>query len=525
MRTYNNYIKTLFLLLVLVFTSSCEDFLTTTPTDFISPENFYNTETEADMAIAGVYQSLNELYKDVFKNGFTASTDETVYVYTGSANQMIIKTFDATTPDVYNTWSKLYLGVYRANAFLKNINKLDVDSVKKNAFIAEARFLRGYFYYHLVMLYGDVPHRLQPIESPINTDLARTPREVVFDSVCADMKFATEHLYTYTLQKGAPVRACNEAATGVLARVYLSMAGVLNKPEYYAKALEILLPLVNSQTIKLNPDYTQIWKNISADTYDHVSREIMFDVEFNADLYKYLYGGWASNVAPAAPAGGTYNPNDRFRVTTTFWQYYQSDKNDVRYTWNIADYNYSTLDVKTPKAAYTANGSNATDRNPGKFRRDWEVSLPRDPNKNGANFPILRYSDVLLMLSEAENEVNGPTDVAFAALDSVRSRAKAFKFSDLPVRPTQEELRTIIRDERSRELCFESTTRYYDLIRWGIIFDKFTEVGNTMKLVGGANGANWANKLYYVLKPQHILFPIPQIEMQLNSKMTQNPGY
>ena len=129
------------------------------------------------------------------------------------------------------------------------------------------------------------------------------------------------------------------------------------------------------------------------------------------------------------------------------------------------------------------------------------------------------------MLSEAEFETNGVTDLALAVVDSVRSRAKAFKYSRIQVRPTADEFRTIIHEERSRELCFESTTRYYDLIRWGIIIDKFTEVGNTFKLLGGANGANWANRLYYVLKPYQLLLPIPQVEMQLNPLMKQNPGY
>lgn len=511
-----------FLFISVLSVSSCSDFLDTTPTDFVSPENYFNTEADGDRAIAGVYLSLNDLYKDVFKNTFSANTDETVYTRLGG-EQLQEKTFNATTTNVYNAWYKLYLGVYRANFFLQNVDKINVSDEKKNAFRAEARFLRGYYYYHLAMLFGDVPLRWKALDSPLNNQIARSPRAEVFDSVCSDLNYAANNLYTYSAQKGAPVRACKEAAVGVLARVYLSMAGILQKPDYFAKARDILVPLVQSNVIQLNPDYTQIWKNISADAYDHVSKEIMFDVEFSADPYKYLYGGWSSNVTPAAPIGVTTNPNDWYRITITFWQYFQSDVNDVRYTWNICDY---SGDTKVPKAAYTANGSNASDRNAGKFRRDWETSTTKDYNKNGANFPILRYSDVLLMLSEAENEVNGPTDLAFAGLDSVRSRAKAFKYSTSLLKPaTKEEFRSIIIQERSRELCFESTTRYYDLLRWGIIIDKFTEVGNKFKLLGGAKGADWANRLYYVLKPQHLLLPIPQVEMQLNPLMKQNPGY
>lgn len=514
------------LLLVLIATfsfSSCNDFLETTPTDFISPENYFNTETDGDYAIAGVYNSLYNLYRDAFKGSFSSNTDENVFIRM-SGEELIQKTMNATSSPVETLWNKLYLGVYRADFFLENVDKLNVTDEKKNAFRAEARFVRGFLYYHLTMLYGDVPLRLHTLNSPMNTQIARSPRAEVFDTICSDMNYAVDHLYTYTKQKGAPIRVCKEAAIGILGRVYLSMAGVLQKPEYYSKARDLLLPLVQSKVIKLNPDYTQIWKNISADAFDHVTKEVMFDIECNADPNKFLYYGWASASSPAAPAGGTYNL-DFWRVTITLWQYYQSDKNDVRYTWNICDYSYDNANVMVAKAAYTTNGSNAYLRNPGKFRRDWETVVPRDQSRNGSNFPVLRYADVLLMLGEAENEVNGPTDLAFACLDSVRSRSKAFKYSALPVRPTKDEYKQIMIQERARELCFESTTRYYDLLRWGILIDKFTEVGNTFKLLGGTTGASYANTLYFVVKPYQLLFPIPQSEIQLNKLMTQNPQY
>ena len=128
------------------------------------------------------------------------------------------------------------------------------------------------------------------------------------------------------------------------------------------------------------------------------------------------------------------------------------------------------------------------------------------------------------MMSEAENEVHGVTALALSGIDQVRARAKTFKYADRPIRPTQDEFRTIIQQERSRELCFESTTRYYDLIRWGIIIDKMNEVGNTLKVNGGNTGAIWQSTLY-VMKPYQVLFPIPQLEIQLNNLMTQNPQY
>jgi len=526
MKTKHKYLAVFVLVAAFLF-NSCSDFLETTPTDFISPENYFNNEKEADIAIAGVYLKLNHLYGNSFKGGFSSVTDELAFTrLNGDAFKE--KTFNSLTPDISNMWNNLYQGIYYANFFLENIDKADIPEEKKNSLRAEARFLRGYYYYHLTMIWGNVPLRLDAINSPLYTNLASSSREVVFNTVVADMEYATKNLYPYGKQKGAPVRICQEGAVGVLARVYLSMAGMLQKPEYYTKARDILLPLVKSNVIQLNPDYTQIWKNISADAYDHTTKEIMFDVDFNADPIKNLYSGWAGNVAPAAPSSNNeavgYNLS-WFSITYNLWQYYQSDKNDVRYRWNICDYSIDTNGNKIPYAAYTANGSNATIRAAGKFRRDWEIVLPRGKGNNGSNFPILRYSDVLLMLSEAEFEINGVTDLALEGVDAVRARAKAFTYSSLPIRPTADEFRTIILEERARELCFESTTRYYDLLRWGNLIEKFTEVGNTYKALGGSTGTNIANKLYFSMLPHMLLFPIPNSEIQANPLVKQNPNW
>ena len=540
MKTKHIYLSLFFLLTSFLF-SFCSKFLEVTPTDFISPKNYFNTENDANFAIAGVYKNLNTLYGSFFKNSFSAPTDELAYSRLG-ADPMMEKTFNALTPTIETGWNQLYQGVYYANFFLKNIDKVSCSDTAKNSLRAEARFLRGYYYYHLTMLWGDVPLRMKPIDSPLNTAMARSPRSVVFDSICADMEYAIRKLYPYSQQK-TPVRICKEGAIGVLARVYLSRAGILHQPEYYAKARDILKPLVDSKVIKLNPDYTQIWKNISADAFDNTYKEILFDIEFSADPTKGLGSGWAGNVAPAAQrndnstigstAGCGYNI-PFFCVTPTMWKYYQSSNVDVRREWNLNSQYYNGSGVLANYSTIAADGYNAIQRTASKFRRDWEVVLPKDKNTNGSNFPALRYSDVLLMLSEADFEANGGvvTDVALAGVDSVRSRAKATLFSKNAIRPTPDQFRTIIREERARELCFESTTRYYDLMRWGILIDKFAEVGNTLKTIpittktySSTDGPTIASRVYLNMMPYMLLFPIPYSEIQLNPLMTQNPNW
>ena len=113
---------------------------------------------------------------------------------------MMERTLNANTVNVSSIWNSLYQGVYYANFFMENIDKVNIKDTVKNSLRAEARFLRGYYYYHLAMLYGNVPLRMKATNSPLNTSLAASPREVVFDSICADMEYATKHLNIYSKQ-------------------------------------------------------------------------------------------------------------------------------------------------------------------------------------------------------------------------------------------------------------------------------------------------------------------------------------
>ena len=119
----------------------------------------------------------------------------------------------------------------------------------------------------------------------------------------------------------------------------------------------------------------------------------------------------------------------------------------------------------------------------------------------------MRYADILLMYAEAENEVNGGSNLALDALNQVRARA------NMPGRTTSDQatLREQIRDERLLELIFEGD-RYMDLLRWGMVPDAFTD---ELKSRGGG--------LLY--QPGREYLPIPQIEIDTNPFYEQNPGY
>jgi len=205
---------------------------------------------------------------------------------------------------------------------------------------------------------------------------------------------------------------------------------------------------------------------------------------------------------------------------------------DYRRDWAIAPFSFVSTTTTATRSYYTA--SNIIGREAAKWRRYYEPLAPaKQQYYNGTNFPILRYADVLLMLAEAENEVNGADATAYDAINQVRRRGYGLPVgavsavADLPAGLSKSQFKQAIMDERARELCFEGL-RKADLIRWGV----FTSTMNAM--VTEINGSNTSstNKSRWILgyytaasSARYVLLPIPSLEININKAMTQNPGW
>lgn len=417
---------TIFLgVLVLASASSCKKFLDTKPEDFSVPEQYYTTETQLNDALAGVYASLTTtntygLYISTFlqhgsDEGFYKST-------TATANAMA---YDHTTADPYveNTWKDLYIGINRANYLLANVHKPAMDEQKRNAIKGEALFLRALMYFQLVSNWGDVPLFIDPTIDSRKVDNPRTPANTVYEQILKDLKEANNLVNPYTVN-GNPVHVPKTAVQAMLARVYLKMAGEPMKDvSKYTDARAWADSVIQSGIHTLNPSYSQIFINECADLYDNTSREVIWEIEF--------YG----NNVGAAKLGGrfvnymavTNNNKDAGigygRVGVNGYLYRLYNIADLRRDWAIAPYafpgNNSTEEV--PKAA-----TDIYSRGIGKWRRKYETVLPRNTDYGPTNFPVIRYSDVLLMYAEAENALNGPTAAAYEAYNKVRRRAYGF---------------------------------------------------------------------------------------------------
>lgn len=523
-----NYI---ILIIVLLNTVACNKYLETTPKDFISPENYYNSESDLNNALAGVYDSFAQdgTYGRQLVIELAQGTDEGFRKRSPATDIFVHKyNHNASDATVLACWRQLYDGINRANLLLTNINKPTIDETKRKDIKGQALFLRAYSYFLLVSLYGDVPLILSPTLSAENVNQERTPSEKIYAKILEDMTAAEEMVSVFK----HPGTLSKTAVQGVLARVCLKMAGFpLNDKSKYTDAKSWALKVVNSQIHNLNPDYTQIFKNQSADLYDLTTKECIWEIEF-----------FGNNINTTAREGSRFANQLAIRysgsdvtvvgfgyasvgATGTLFKTYGTTNTDVRRDWNIAPFRYTSANppVETPHLA-----TEFYDRDSGKWRRRFENVVPKNTDWGPTNLPVLRFSDVLLMLAEAENELNGPTN-ALQYFNLVRARAGASTIYpngtglSLVEVNTKENFQKAIMSERARELAFEGL-RKMDLIRWNTFIPVLKAVGADI-LINAPAGLKYSTVGYDNVQDRHKLLPIPTAEVSLNKSIVQNPGW
>ena len=507
---------------------SCTNFLETEPTDFASPDDFYNTEEQLNFALSGVYSALvkDGTYARNLPVELALNTDEAFYkknftTYTNPAQY----NYDAATPIIAACWRTLYEGINRANYLLANINNPEMDETKRNVIRGEAMFLRAYYYFVLANLWGDVPLILEPTLDGKNVNIPKTPQSEIYQFILREMTEAQSMVNKITTI-GFSGRVSKTAIQGILARVCLKMAGEpLKDVSKYELAKAWADSVITSNEHQLNPDYKQIFINHSSDKYD--IKESIWEVEF-----------WGNNLGNAYRAAGRIG--NQFSIRTTHAEMYgyanvgatkklfqlYNDPNDVRRDWNVAPFKYSG-DNTIEQVNHGPN--DLFIRDAAKWRRDYETALPRNVDFSPTNFPLLRYADVLLMYAEAENELNGFSDDAHNKLNEVRRRAGAYEYSVANNNKItdKDDFRDAIIDERSRELCFEGL-RKSDLIRWGK--ELFLGEMRQQKIDFESNAPTSPNmkeayNAYGRVSEKHLLLPIPASELSLNKAMTQNKGW
>lgn len=515
---------------------SCKKFLTTTPADFASPLANYSTPKQLLTALAGVYDVLGadtrDMYADKLFNQLGACTDEGFYARAAGVTGPQVYNFDYTNPEIASLWLSCYRGIERANNLIANINvPTAMDPAERQAILGEALFLRGFFYFTLVSRWNDVPLRLEPttVTGASSINVPATPAKEVYAQVIKDMTEAIDKcrpadFFNYSS------RVSKTTVQGILARVTLTMAGypLLDKSKY-AEALHWANEVKNSGIHSLNPSYKQIFINQARNIYE--IKESMWEADFSGngtDIYKEE--GRIGNTSGIAYSASNY-PDTGYSygfINATRKLHNLYGPGDLRRDWAISTYGYSGTNRVN-------RGTLIYDRNCGKWRRTEEIDIPKNLNYTPQNFPILRYADVLLMLAEADNQVNGPmpSPAAYDAINRVRRRGYGVPVdvpsaeADLPPGLDRAQFQLAIEDERARELCYE-TLRRPDLIRWGKWTTTMADLAAQMQ-TDLASQTSWK---YAILgptnaasSPKYLLYPIPSSEISVNKAIVQNPGY
>ncbi|MCM1066241.1 MAG: RagB/SusD family nutrient uptake outer membrane protein [Muribaculaceae bacterium] len=520
------YISALALAASMLLSSSCSDFLDKEP-DFLSPENFYSTPEQMESAMNGVYNRLidpnGRMYSKALWSYFAIS-DEFFYKSI-SINNIRVMQFDAGHLDIGRFWEVLYEGVSRANFWLAYVDDSALDTADKRAMKGEVLFLRGYYYYLLTSYFGEVPLKLTPTESPNEKPLPKSSLAEIYRQIVKDMQEA-EELVLDVDALGTNERVSRTAVQAILARVFLKMAGQpLADTSRYADAARYAEKVISSGKHHLLADYKQIFINHCRDIVDPT--ECIWEV----GMYGNKIG--AEDLAGSVGVENGILCRDMnigysggaMQVTKRLYDAFE--EGDLRRDWNIAPYYYNTNSETgiTEQRTYTAK--QIYNRNPGKWRREYETG-EKAQLYTSINFPVIRYSDVLLMKAEALNEVDGaPGEDAYEALNSVRRRARGLD----PAVPDPEcDLEGLdhdaffkaVQQERFRELCFEGL-RKLDLIRWGSYVETMNEYGREAAADGGS--FSYAGNSGLNVTARNVVFPIPNTELTVNKFMTQNPGW
>lgn len=406
---------------------SCKKFLETVPTDSLLQPEYYDTEPKLLNALAGVYYplSLGAMYGNFLHLDANVS-DEAFYQRNTQTEGTMVYNFDYANSSVAAFWQQCYVGIERANILIANINVADIDESKRNPILGEALFMRGYYYFLLASNFGDVPLKIVSTKSPSAADVQvpRTPVREVYAQILSDMERA-EGLTSTATTLGFGGRVSKTAVQGILARVCLTMAGYpLRDEAKYADAKAWALKVKESGEHSLNPSYKQMFVNLHEDKYE--IKESMWEVEFKGNGNDGL-----GSTGRVGSLGGI-----QMQVTTgmgpkigysygflhaTAKLYNMFSPGDLRRDWSIAQFGYFANYADRYYYNYYGN-TQLYNRDAAKFRREAYVLDNKNQNTTPINYPLLRYSDVLLMLAEAENHINGPTELAYDAINQVRRR-------------------------------------------------------------------------------------------------------
>jgi len=464
-------------------------------------ETLISTEEGINSLVNSSYTALQDLYKRNLQYLVDLASDDSWTWRNELDPDMFI--IEKNSTYALNPWVASYRGIGRANIIIDNIDVPKYASVtSKNAILGQAKFLRAFYYFNLVRLYGGVPLILKQVRSREDAEQPRATIAAVYAQIKTDLKDAETLLPpTYSGAAGLEIgRATNYSASALLALVHLEL---------------------------------QEWKDVESTTTRLIGVKSLLDNyadNFNGksengggSFFEVQYGGptaattttLSSSNAPTSMQGGAgmLPTDDNFKgsgggLSSGNGLVQVFETGDLRKTVILADYGLANfIDATKPKGSllYFNKYYNSTD----------PVGL------SSWNYPLIRYAEILLVRAEALNEKGYVADgEAFSLLNMVRAKAGLPLLTAATI-TSQSEFRIAMQKERRIELCFESK-RYFDLNRWGLLESSVQKQMDFLKKTFPSTKMI----THPITNQKYFLFPIPSQEFSNNAFLgSQNPGY
>ncbi|MBO9729744.1 MAG: RagB/SusD family nutrient uptake outer membrane protein [Chitinophaga sp.] len=501
---------------------SCKKFLDENDPNNINLNNYFKNQNDYDLAVNGAYAQLRGLYnnKSAWAMGEMRS-DNTHYDYK-SSDQAVATTNRNNIADFlddkYNNqtppkWNAAFSVISAANIVIDHIDDIKLAEANRNSVLGQVKFIRALAYFDLVRFYGGVPiYKRAPLTRE-ETYIPRATAQQVYDLIIADATDAAAKLPATSFPQTG--RATKGAALTLLGDVYLT----LKKYDLAENALK----QVTSMGYSLFPKYSDAFELNNKN-----GKESIFEIQTNtslavpqamtdASVYNFIPRMTNTTIVTGVNYNNVTTVGGFNTPTQDLISAYESGDLRLDASIAIAEGTFNASDDFTATAVksalnYTPPAGKVGRPFPKKFLHTHTIG-----NQTNDDWPLYRYAEVLLLLAESLNE-QGKSGEALPYLNAVRERA--FGDATHNISSTDKAtLQTAILQERRVELAFENK-RWLDLVRTGKAITVMTAFGAKQKAL-----YSYLLPGSYNVTQDRLLFPIPNAEILLNDKLTQNPGY
>lgn len=527
--------------------NSCEKYFETPSNSVFTEQSAFSNLDFATKVVYSIYDILisNDLYSYYYMYTkidtdieFSMTADEGAKFQLGHYNG------GPGSARLAEMWVDWYKGIEYANICIDNLPKSPLwegeYAAEARRLYAEAVVLRALFYYELIGTWGDVPFKVTSTQAGEDFSLPKTDRDEIYEYIIKDIRDVAEFL-PWMSQTGTTERVSKGFAKGLRARIALAYSGYSlrnvsletrrgrNWREYYEIARQECKELMESNQHSLNPSFENIFRTLHTYNMDLHYKEVLFELGF-ARLYSgplAVRNGMSFNTSdPKYGRGGG-------DVRTSPHYYYSFDTKDKRrnVAASLVD---QVLDNGISRQALIPN--HGRNFRVAKWRKSWIVpAMGGDDmgvSNTGINFPMMRYSDVLLMYAEAECELNGPTESAQKALAQVRARAfdpsehneKVNAYIQKVSAGKASFFKAIV-DERAWEFGGGELLRKFDLVRWNLLEERIENMKReSLKIMENHPDYAWVpNYVFWKYKEDGEMIEILNPDYRLPS--TQIEGY